>query len=128
MGGLTIVPLLLYFGCILWTIGYDTIYALQDVDDDALIGVKSTALLFGRRARIIVAGFYVAAWLLWLGAAILAGGGILYLVLALVAAGLLAWQIESLDARLPGNALARFRSNHLVGLALTLALLAEWVW
>ncbi|WP_375449770.1 4-hydroxybenzoate octaprenyltransferase [uncultured Devosia sp.] len=128
MGGLSVVPLLLYFGCILWTIGYDTIYAMQDVEDDALVGIKSTALLFGRRARAIVAGFYAAAWLFWLAAAIMAGGGILYFVLSLVPAGLLAWQVQSLDARLPGNALARFRSNHLVGLALALAMLAEWVW
>ena len=127
-GGLSVVPLLLYFGCILWVIGYDTIYALQDIEDDALIGVKSTALLFGRRTRMIVSCFYAAAYLLWLAAAILAGAGLLFAVLSLVTAGLLAWQVQSLDARMPDNALTRFRSNHLVGIALTLALLAEWVW
>jgi 4-hydroxybenzoate polyprenyltransferase len=127
-GGLSVIPLLLYFGCILWVIGYDTIYALQDIEDDALIGVKSTALLFGRRTRMIVSGFYAAAFLLWLLAAILAGAGALFAVLSLMTAGLLAWQVQSLDNRIPGNALTRFRANHLVGIALTLAILAEWVW
>ena len=56
-GSLDLPPLVLYLGCILWVIGYDTIYALQDVEDDALIGVKSTARLFGTRAREIVALF-----------------------------------------------------------------------
>jgi 4-hydroxybenzoate polyprenyltransferase len=56
-GSFAMPALLLYFGTILWVIGYDTIYALQDVEDDALIGVKSTALLFGSRARVIVSGF-----------------------------------------------------------------------
>src|SRR5690606_6993671 len=57
---ISLPPLLLYLGCILWVIGYDTIYALQDVEDDALIGVRSTARLFGRRARAMVALFYAA--------------------------------------------------------------------
>ena len=56
-GSLDVAPLVLYVGAILWTIGYDTIYALQDVEDDALIGVKSTARLFGRRARMIIGLF-----------------------------------------------------------------------
>jgi 4-hydroxybenzoate polyprenyltransferase len=127
-GGLNLVPLFLYFGCIAWTIGYDTIYALQDIEDDALIGVKSTARLFGRRTRMLVGVFYGLAFLLWLVAATLAGAGPLFAILALVAAGLLAWQVQSLDAEQPGNALAKFKSNNLVGIALSLALLAEWVW
>ena len=96
-GSLALPPLLLYAGSILWTIGYDTIYALQDVEDDALIGVRSTARLFGRRARLIVA--------------------------LLVPVGNLGWQIRTLDMRDPGNALVRFRANHWVGLTLTGALL-----
>ncbi|MDB5623230.1 MAG: 4-hydroxybenzoate octaprenyltransferase [Devosia sp.] len=127
-GGLSVAPLLLYFGCILWTIGYDTIYALQDVDDDALIGVKSTALLFGSRARIIVAGFYLLSFALWLAAAVLVGAGLVFASLSLIALGLLAWQVQTLDASAAGNALLRFKSNHYVGLVLSLALLAEWVW
>ena len=127
-GGLAMPALLAYFGTILWVIGYDTIYALQDVEDDALIGVKSTALLFGRHTRVIVAGFYAGAYLLWLAAAVLAGAGILFFVLSLVSAGLLTWQVQTLDAATPGNPKSRFYSNHYVGIALSLSLLAEWVW
>lgn len=126
--GLAMPALLAYFGTILWVIGYDTIYALQDVEDDALIGVKSTALLFGSKARLIVSGFYAAAYVLWLAAATLAGAGIVFAVFSLVAAGLLAWQVQTLDAEVEGNALARFKSNHYVGIALVLAMLADWVW
>ena len=129
-GEIDLAPILLYWGCICWVIGYDTIYALQDIDDDALIGVKSTARLFGRQTRPIVGGFYAGAYVLWMAAAVVAGGGIVFAVLSLVTAGLLAWQVLTLDGQAPGNPLLRFRSNHYagLGLALTLALLAEWVW
>ncbi|WP_423068825.1 4-hydroxybenzoate octaprenyltransferase [Devosia sp. CN2-171] len=122
-GSLALPPLLLYAGSILWTIGYDTIYALQDVEDDALIGVRSTARLFGRRARLIVALFYAATVVLWVAAALAAGAGWPFLVAMLVPVGILVWQIQTLDMRDPANALVRFRANHWVGLALTLSLL-----
>jgi len=125
---LALPPLLLYAGGILWTIGYDTIYALQDIEDDALIGVKSTARLFGRRTRLIVALFYLAALAVWSAAAALAGAGLAFAIALLPAAAVFAWQVSTLDAREPGNALVRFRANHWVGIALTLALLIEtWV-
>ena len=124
---ISLPPGLLYLGCILWTIGYDTIYALQDVEDDALIGVRSTARLFGRRTRLIVALFYAAAVALWGEAAMLVGAGSMFFAgLALVAA-ILAWQIFTLHPREPESALVRFKANHWVGLALTLSMLAEWV-
>lgn len=124
-GSLSLPPLMLYAGSILWTIGYDTIYALQDMEDDALIGVRSTARLFGRRARLFVALFYVGALALWCAAGILAGGsGLLVVTLLLPAAGL-AWQLWTLKPHNAANALVRFRSNHWVGLAVTLALLAD---
>jgi 4-hydroxybenzoate polyprenyltransferase len=121
-------PILLYVGCILWTIGYDTIYALQDIEDDALIGVKSTARLFGRRTRMMVALFYAGAVAFWATAAFVVGAGVAFVfVMAAVVAGL-AWQVITLDGKAPGNALERFRANHWVGLALTVALLIEaWV-
>jgi 4-hydroxybenzoate polyprenyltransferase len=127
-GGLGWAPLLLYAGTILWVIGYDTIYALQDVEDDALVGVKSTARLFGANVRPITAVLYAGAFLLWNVAVILAGGGVLFALFSLIPAALLAWQLWTLDAEEPGNPLLRFKSNHHVGVALTLALLAEWVW
>ena len=115
--------LLLYAGCVLWTIGYDTIYALQDVEDDALIGVRSTARLFGSRSRPIVGLFYAASIACWLAAALLAGADALLLGLMVVPAGLLGWQVRTLDPADANDALTKFRSNHWVGLALTLALL-----
>ena len=121
---LALAPVLLYLGAILWTIGYDTIYALQDVEDDALIGVRSTARLFGPRARSFVALFYLGAMVLWGAAGVLSGGGGLFLVALLLPAAGLAWQIGTLKPQSAESALVRFRSNHWVGLALTGALLA----
>lgn len=122
---ISLPPLLLYLGCILWVIGYDTIYALQDVEDDALIGVRSTARLFGRRARAMVALFYAAAVVVWIAAALLVGAGIVFGVVILAAIAILAWQVLTLDGRDPDNALVRFKANHWVGVAFTLALLLE---
>jgi 4-hydroxybenzoate polyprenyltransferase len=115
----------LYLGTILWVIGYDTIYALQDAEDDALIGVRSTAILFGRRVRVLVALFYAGALVFWAVAGWLVGAGPIYLGLELFALAILVWEVLTLDGREDGNALTRFRANHWVGLALTLALMAE---
>lgn len=126
-GDLTLPAAMIYAGAILWVIGYDTIYALQDVEDDALAGVKSTARLFGDRARQAVAGFYFAAVLLWAGAAFMAGAGLPFVLgLGLVIA-ILAWQVITLDPRDGANALVRFKANHWAGLALTLAFVFEWL-
>jgi 4-hydroxybenzoate polyprenyltransferase len=127
-GSLGWAPVLLYAGTILWVIGYDTIYALQDVEDDALVGVKSTARLFGENVRMAVGALYAGAFVLWNIASLMAGGGVIFAALSLVAAGLLAWQLYTLDADQPANPLVRFKNNHYVGVALSLALLAEWVW
>ncbi|MDB5506080.1 MAG: 4-hydroxybenzoate polyprenyltransferase [Devosia sp.] len=118
--------LVLYVGCIVWTIGYDTIYALQDIEDDAMIGVKSTARLFGNRARLLIGVFYAVTVLLWIAAAWLAGGGVLFLLGVMVPTAVLLWQAATLDAALPGNALRRFKANHWVGVALTLALVLKF--
>jgi 4-hydroxybenzoate polyprenyltransferase len=126
-GGLAWAPVVLYAGSILWTIGYDTIYALQDIEDDALIGVKSTARLFGRRARMIVGLFYTATIITWgIAAALVGASSIFYAGLAVVAL-MLGWQVWSLEPHDTKSALLRFRSNHWVGLVLTLSLIAEWV-
>ena len=120
-----LAPVLLYVGCILWTIGYDTIYALQDVEDDALIGVKSTARLFGDRARPMIALFYAGALVCWLSAALVAGASLVLLLLLLAPAAILAWQVATLKPQDGVDALVKFKANHWVGLAFTLALVAE---
>jgi 4-hydroxybenzoate polyprenyltransferase len=125
---ISLPPLFLYVGCILWVIGYDTIYALQDVEDDALIGVRSTARLFGRRTRLMVSLFYAGAVALWAAAAFGVGAGVPFILVVAAAIAGLSWQVITLDGKIPGNALQRFKANHWVGLALTLALLVEaWI-
>jgi 4-hydroxybenzoate polyprenyltransferase len=125
---ISLPPLVLYAGCILWVIGYDTIYALQDVEDDALIGVRSTARLFGRRLRGMVALFYAGAVVLWAVAAFLVGAGLPFVLGMAAVIALLTWQVITLDARVADNALARFKANHWVGVALTATLLLEsWI-
>ena len=116
----------LYAGCILWTIAYDTIYALQDREDDALIGVKSTARLFGKYAREISGAFYLVALLFWWFAVDGAGVGNTFLMVAWVVPLLLIWQIVTLKPDDSGNCLVRFKANHWVGLALALALYIEF--
>jgi 4-hydroxybenzoate polyprenyltransferase len=118
-------PLLLYAGAISWVIGYDTIYAHQDREDDALIGIKSTALLFGPRTKPMIVVFYGLAVVL-LGAAGFAAGGRFVFVLCLASfAAHLAWQIVRLDIGDPDNCLAVFKSNRDAGLILFAGLLAD---
>ena len=118
----------LYAAAILWDLGFDTIYAHQDREDDALVGVKSTARLFGEQTRPFLAACYAAALAALALAGWLAGGGgtVFYLALALPAA-LLAWQVVRLDINDPAGCLRLFRANREVGLAVGLALLAGWL-
>jgi len=125
-GALSLPPVLLYLGCICWVIGYDTIYALQDVEDDALIGVKSTARLFGDRARVMVAVFYAAGFALWLWAGLAANAGPVFLMAMILPAAVLGWQVITLDLKNGDNCLKRFKANHYTGLAFTLALWLAW--
>ena len=84
-GELTLAPYLLFCGCVLWTIGYDTIYAHQDKEDDAELGLRSTALKFGDATQGWVGAFYGGAVLLWAAAAVLANAHLVfYVALALV--------------------------------------------
>ena len=113
--------LLLYAGLIFWTLGYDTIYALQDKDDDALIGVKSTARLFGERAPAWVARFYVVGFTLILAAGYAAHADWLFTPLMLLAGAHLAWQVRRLDTGDPQNCLTIFRANRDTGALMALA-------
>ncbi len=124
-GSLSLAPLLLYAGSVLWVIGYDTIYALQDIEDDAMVGIKSTARLFGARAQPLIGLFYAGALACWLAAGLLAGGGLVFVALLALPAAILAWQVLTLDPRSPAGALLRFKANGWAGLALSLAFLAD---
>ena len=117
--------LLLYAGSICWVIGYDTIYAHQDREDDLLIGIKSTALLFGERTRPMLTSFYVAAVVLIAGAGLMAGGGIFFMIGLIAFAGHLAWQVTRLDIDDPEHCLMLFKSNRDAGLILFGAMLID---
>ena len=127
LGRIDATALLLYAGSIAWVIGYDTIYAHQDAEDDALIGIKSTALLFGARTRFALMVFYAMAVVLiggalWLGAARWPAA----IGLAAFAAHLV-WQTARLDISDPALCLRVFRSNRDAGLLLFAGLLADAV-
>jgi 4-hydroxybenzoate polyprenyltransferase len=126
-GRLGAAPLLLYVGGILWTIGYDTIYAHQDKEDDAVIGIGSTALLFGARTRTYLAAFYAGATLLFAAAFLAAGVGWLAYAALVVGALHLAWQAVALDIDDPQDCLRKFRSNRDFGLILFAGLVADCV-
>jgi 4-hydroxybenzoate polyprenyltransferase len=124
-GSLASAPLWLYLGAVFWTIGYDTIYAVQDIEDDALAGIGSTARAFGGRVRLGVGFLYVAA-IICIEAALLAAGagspaqGGLFLF-----ASHLAWQAMRVDPSHGVLALRLFRSNRDAGLMLFAGLAAE---
>ena len=115
---LALAPILLYFSAFSWTIGYDTIYALQDARDDAIVGIRSTARLFGARTRLGVGVFYAASAALALTAIEVAGGGGIALIGWLAHAAHLAWQVSQIEGAEPATALRLFRSNRDAGLIL----------
>jgi 4-hydroxybenzoate polyprenyltransferase len=120
-GALDLTDVLLYAGAIAWVIGYDTIYALQDREDDALVGVKSSALALGRHARGGVAAFYLIALLLWaLALWRVRPDGLALVALAPMAIHLL-HQVVALKPDDGADALEKFRSNRFAGLLMFLA-------
>ena len=119
--------LVLYAGAISWVIGYDTIYAHQDREDDLLIGIKSTALLFGARTKPMLASFYAAAAVLIAAAGLMAGGRLIFALGVTAFAAHLAWQVQRLDIDDPAHCLKLFKSNRDAGLILFAAMLLEAV-
>ena len=124
-GSLSWAPVLLYLAGICWTIGYDTIYAHQDKEDDALVGVKSTALLFAGRTKFALVLLYLAATLLFGLAAILADAGPFAFAGIVLGAGHLYWQIAVLDIDQPDECLKLFRSNGKYGWVLFLGFVLD---
>jgi 4-hydroxybenzoate polyprenyltransferase len=122
-GTIDAAALLLYAGSIAWVIGYDTIYALQDRGDDALVGVRSSARALGRHARSGVALFYLAALGCWGGAIWRQRPDWLSLLALLPIAIHFSWQVATLRPDDGDDALAKFRSNRFAGLLMFLACL-----
>ncbi len=122
-GSLNAPALALYAGCVAWTLGYDTIYAHQDKEDDALIGVRSTALKFGAHTKTWLSLFYGAALGFWAAAGFLANLDMMFFAgLAAVAVHLL-FQISQVDIDKPERCLSVFKSNHLTGALIFAAIL-----
>lgn len=117
-GRLGFPALVLYAGSIAWVIAYDTIYAHQDRDDDALIGIKSTAILFAENSRPMLAAFFAAAVALIGFAGFLAGAGFWFAAGLAAFAVHLAWQVRRLDISDPALCLRLFKSNRDAGLIL----------
>ena len=114
-GSLGWAPVFLYAGGICWTIGYDTIYAHQDKEDDALVGVKSTARLFGERTKPALIVLYALATLLFATAAVMADAGPAAFIGILAGVIHLGWQIVTLDIDDGDQCLRLFRSNGTYG-------------
>lgn len=114
----------LWLAAFFWILGYDTIYAHQDREDDALVGIRSTARAFGERSAGFVAGCYAATIVLLGVAGALAGAAFWFFVALLVPAWMLARQARLLDIHDPAACLTLFKSNREAGLAIALAFLA----
>ena len=117
-------PVVLYFAGIAWTLGYDTIYAHQDKEDDLMVGVKSMAIKLGSATRPWLAIFYAIATAGILTASWLAGIGWAFYAGLVVVAVQLAWQVVKLNIDSSEDCLAKFRSNHLTGALVFAAILA----
>ncbi|MDO8878697.1 MAG: 4-hydroxybenzoate octaprenyltransferase [Pseudolabrys sp.] len=124
-GRLDAPAFVLYAGSIAWVIAYDTIYAHQDREDDMMIGIKSTALLFGKSTPAMLTVFYTLAVVLIGLSGLMAGAGVIFFI-GLVAFGAhLAWQVATIDIDDPARCLMLFRSNRDAGLILFGAMLLD---
>jgi 4-hydroxybenzoate polyprenyltransferase len=124
MGSIDVADIMLYAGLLFWTLGYDTIYALQDREDDELIGVKSTARLFGANSAKWILRFYAIAFTLILAAGFTEHAGWPFGFVLLFAGAHLVWQVKKLDITSPENCLQVFRANRETGALIALAFLA----
>src|SRR5215469_16840264 len=120
-------PLLLYLGGIAWTLGYDTIYAHQDKEDDALIGVKSSAIALGKVTRPFLCVFYIIAVALWAAAGEAAGLGLPYRAALILVLFQLLWQAAKVDVDDAADCLAKFKSNRVTGWLLLFGIIAAHV-
>jgi len=123
-GELALPPLLLYGAGIAWTLGYDTIYAHQDKEDDALVGVKSTALRLGGATRAWLAVFYGLTLVLFAATGVAASMAWPFYIGVTAAAAHFAWQIVTLNTDDPSNCLQRFKANRYIGWLLLAGIMA----
>jgi 4-hydroxybenzoate polyprenyltransferase len=124
-GALSVAAAFLYAGGIFWTLAYDTIYAHQDKEDDVLIGVKSTALLFGAKSKPWLAAFFALALLCFAAALWHVGAGLAPYAGLLAAAFHAVWQLQSFDHSDSALCLKLFKSNRTFGLLFLTGLLVD---
>lgn len=120
---ITLPVILLYIGCVFWTLGYDTIYAHQDIKDDLLLGLKSTAIKFGEKTGRYLNFFYTIAVTMIIVSGNLSKVGHYYNVFLVLPIMLFFWQIKTLDITNPNNCAKRFKINVLIGGLIFLATL-----
>ncbi|MEM6972609.1 MAG: 4-hydroxybenzoate octaprenyltransferase [Pseudomonadota bacterium] len=124
-GSIAWPPVLLYLAGIAWTLHYDTIYAHQDREDDAIIGVKSTARLFGEATKTWLWGFTVATVAAMTGAALTAGAGPLGLMAGLALGAHMIWQISATDIDDPARCMTVFRATRIGGIGAAACLVID---
>ena len=118
---------LLFSATVIWTVVYDTLYAMVDRDDDLKIGVRSTAILFGESDRLMVGLLQILAWLTWLVIGVKAELGVFWWLALAVAAGLFGYQQWLIRERDRDACFKAFLNNHWVGLALFVAVVLEYI-
>ena len=118
---------LLFSATVIWTVVYDTLYAMVDRDDDLKIGVRSTAILFGDSDRLMVGLLQILAWLTWLVIGVKAELGVFWWLALAVAAGLFGYQQWLIRERDRDACFKAFLNNHWVGLALFVAVVLEYI-
>lgn len=119
---ITLSHLLIYLGMVSWTLGYDTIYGFQDIDDDRLVGVKSSTFKLKTHPRLYTFLIYIASITMWFCSGIMLDLTYMFFSLLAIIALLLMWQALTLNPNKPKNCLQRFKSNQWIGILLWLAI------
>jgi 4-hydroxybenzoate polyprenyl transferase len=117
---ITLPAILLYIGCVFWTIGYDTIYAHQDLQDDLALGIKSTAIKFGNNTEKYLNLFYTITITMFAFSGNLSNIGFFYNPLLVFPTLILFWQVKTLEINDKKNCSIRFKANVIVGLSMTM--------
>lgn len=123
--GLDLAPVMLYLGAVTWTVGYDTIYAHQDKEDDAMLGLGSTAIAFGENTKLWLSVIYSWTIVFIAASGLSAGARYVFIAGMAAAAAHLAWQVRTLDIENPANCLTRFRANRDFGAIIFAAFVAD---